>query len=71
MAICQAYYRDAISSHDSCVDPPPFRSSVNRFERIKQDKDGLDAREALDRGAHLGRVALSDDDLFRLKWLAL
>jgi ferredoxin-nitrite reductase len=44
---------------------------MNKFERAKQEKDGLDAYEDLVRGAREGRDALEPDDLFRLKWHGL
>jgi ferredoxin-nitrite reductase len=44
---------------------------MNKHERVKHEKDPLDAREDLLRGARDGRDALSDDDLFRLKWHGL
>ncbi len=44
---------------------------MNKHERIKHEKDPLDAREDVLRGASEGRDALSDDDLFRLKWHGL
>ncbi|MBB4660959.1 nitrite/sulfite reductase [Conexibacter arvalis] len=44
---------------------------MNRFERVKHEKDPLDAREDLLRGAREGRDALSADDLFRMKWHGL
>jgi ferredoxin-nitrite reductase len=50
---------------------PTRSSSMNKHERVKHEKDPLDAREDLLRGARDGRDALSDDDLFRLKWHGL
>lgn len=44
---------------------------MNKHERVKHEKDPLDAREDLLRGARHGRDALADDDLFRLKWHGL
>jgi ferredoxin-nitrite reductase len=44
---------------------------MNKFERVKHEKDGLDAYEDVLRGAREGRDALSDEDLFRLKWHGL
>jgi ferredoxin-nitrite reductase len=44
---------------------------MNKHERVKHDKDPLDALEDVVRGAREGRDALSDDDLFRLKWHGL
>ena len=44
---------------------------MNKVERIKDEKDGLDGWEGVLRGAAEGRTALSDDDLFRLKWYGL
>lgn len=44
---------------------------MNKFERAKQEKEPLDAREDVLRGAREGRDALSADDLFRLKWHGL
>jgi ferredoxin-nitrite reductase len=41
---------------------------MNKFERIKDERDGLDGAEALTRGAQGGRAALDDADLFRMKW---
>jgi ferredoxin-nitrite reductase len=44
---------------------------MNKHERVKHEKDPLDAREDLLRGARDGRDVLDDDDLFRLKWHGL
>ncbi|QEC48255.1 hypothetical protein FSW04_12215 [Baekduia soli] len=44
---------------------------MNKHERFKQDKDPLDARDDVLRGAREGRDALDDADLFRLKWHGL
>jgi ferredoxin-nitrite reductase len=44
---------------------------MNKFERVKHEKDPLDARSDVLRGAREGRDALGDDDLFRLKWHGL
>jgi len=44
---------------------------MNKHERVKHEKDPLDAREDLLRGAREGYDALGDDDLFRLKWHGL
>lgn len=44
---------------------------MNKVERIKDEQDGLDAWEAVLRGAAEGRGALGDDDLFRMKWFGL
>lgn len=44
---------------------------MNRFERVKHEKDPLDAREDVMRGARDGRDALDAGDLFRLKWHGL
>jgi ferredoxin-nitrite reductase len=44
---------------------------MSKHERIKQDKEPLDAREDVFRGARDGRETLTDDDLFRLKWHGL
>jgi ferredoxin-nitrite reductase len=44
---------------------------MNKFERVKHEKDGLDAREDVLRGAREGRAALDEADLFRLKWQGL
>jgi ferredoxin-nitrite reductase len=44
---------------------------MNKVERIKDERDGLDAWEAVLRGAAGGREALGDDDLFRMKWFGL
>jgi ferredoxin-nitrite reductase len=41
---------------------------MSKHERIKQQKDPLDAGEDLLRAARHGREVLDDDDLFRLKW---
>jgi ferredoxin-nitrite reductase len=44
---------------------------MSKHERIKQDKEPLDAREDVFRGARDGYEALTDDDFFRLKWHGL
>ena len=44
---------------------------MNKHERVKQEKEPLDALEDLLRGARDGRDALTDDDLFRIKWHGL
>jgi len=44
---------------------------MNKHERVKHEKDPLDAREDLLRGARDGYDALDADDLFRLKWFGL
>jgi len=44
---------------------------MNKHERIKHERDGLEAREAVLRGARHGRDALDEGDLFRLKWQGL
>jgi ferredoxin-nitrite reductase len=44
---------------------------MNKHERFKQDKEPLDAREDVFRGAREGREGLTDDDLFRMKWHGL
>lgn len=44
---------------------------MNKHERVKHEKDPLDAREDLLRGARGGRAELDDGDLFRLKWHGL
>ena len=44
---------------------------MNKHERIKQDKDGLDAIEDLLRAAEAGPNAVGSDDLFRFKWHGL
>ncbi|NLT06035.1 MAG: hypothetical protein GXY03_06965 [Solirubrobacterales bacterium] len=44
---------------------------MNKVERIKHEQDGLDGWEGVLRGAREGRDALSDADLFRLKWYGL
>jgi ferredoxin-nitrite reductase len=57
-------YREAIRTVNA-TDP---ELSMNKFEVIKQEQDGLDGRLAVDRAATEGREGLSDDDLFRMKW---
>src|SRR4051794_36221953 len=44
---------------------------MNKFVRVKHEKDGLDARDDVLRGAREGRAALDDADLFRMKWHGL
>jgi ferredoxin-nitrite reductase len=44
---------------------------VNKIERIKQEKDGLDVHPDLMRAAEQGWESLDDDDLARLKWYGL
>jgi ferredoxin-nitrite reductase len=44
---------------------------MNKFERTKQEKDGLDVYDALMRAARDGWETLDDGDLMRLKWYGL
>src|SRR5687768_15554486 len=44
---------------------------MNKIERIKADKDGLDVYPELMRAAREGWETLSDDDVARLKWYGL
>lgn len=44
---------------------------MNKIERIKADKDGLDVYPDLMRAAREGWETLSDDDVGRLKWYGL
>lgn len=44
---------------------------MNKFERMKQEKDGLDVYPDLMRAAAEGWEVLDDDDLARLKWYGL
>ncbi len=44
---------------------------MNKFERAKQEKDGLDVFPALMRAAEVGWESLDDDDVMRLKWYGL
>jgi ferredoxin-nitrite reductase len=44
---------------------------VNKIERIKLDKDGLDVYPELMRAAREGWETLDDDDVSRLKWYGL
>lgn len=44
---------------------------MNKFERVKHEKDGLDAYDDLLRAAHEGRAGLEPADLFRFKWHGL
>lgn len=44
---------------------------MNKIERIKADKDGLDVYPDLMRAASEGWETLSDDDVARLKWYGL
>ena len=44
---------------------------MNKFERMKNEKDGLDVFPALMRAAEVGWESLDDDDLMRLKWYGL
>ncbi len=46
-------------------------ATVNRYERIKADKDGLDVWPELQRAAREGWATLDDDDIVRLKWYGL
>ncbi|HZT07889.1 MAG TPA: ferredoxin--nitrite reductase [Chloroflexota bacterium] len=41
---------------------------MNQFERIKQERDGLDVWPEIERYARAGWEAISDDDKTRLKW---
>jgi ferredoxin-nitrite reductase len=44
---------------------------MNKIERIKQEKDGLDVYPELMRAANEGWETLDDDDVARLKWWGL
>ena len=44
---------------------------MNKFERTKAEKDGLDVLPALLRAADEGWETLDDGDLMRLKWYGL
>src|ERR671933_628186 len=44
---------------------------MNKVERAKQEKDGLDVFPALMRAAEAGWESLDDDDVMRLKWYGL
>src|ERR1700709_1258476 len=44
---------------------------MNKFERAKQEKDGLDVFPALMRAAEVGWESLDDNDVMRLKWYGL
>src|SRR5579884_819245 len=44
---------------------------MNKVERAKQEKDGLDVLPELLRAAREGWETLDDDDLMRLKWYGL
>ena len=44
---------------------------MNKFERAKSEKDGLDVYPELMRAARDGWETLDDDDLMRLKWYGL
>lgn len=44
---------------------------MNKFERAKQEKDGLDVYEDLMRATREGHESLTDDDGMRLKWYGL
>ena len=44
---------------------------MNKFERLKQEKDGLDVYDALMRASEEGLGVLDEDDLARLKWYGL
>ena len=44
---------------------------MNKFEKMKADKDGLDVRDELMRAAIDGWQTLDPDDLARLKWYGL
>ncbi len=44
---------------------------MNKFEKLKQEKDGLDVYESLMKASDEGLEALTDDDLARLKWYGL
>ena len=41
---------------------------MNAIEALKQERDGLDVREALARYAHTGWESITEDDIQRLKW---
>jgi ferredoxin-nitrite reductase len=44
---------------------------VNKVEKLKQEKDGLDVYEALMKASDKGLEHLTEDDLARLKWYGL
>ena len=44
---------------------------MNKFEKLKAEKDGLDVYDALIRASRDGWESLDDDDVKRLKWYGL
>ena len=50
---------------------PTRQGSMNKFERMKHEKDGLDVYPDLMRAAREGWETLDDDDVARLKWYGL
>jgi ferredoxin-nitrite reductase len=52
--------------------PPPLRAKLNKFERMKLEKDGLDALADIQNYAEQGdAAAISEDDAQRMKWFGL
>ena len=48
------------------------KSTLNKFEKIKAEKDGLKVKDELDHFAQIGWEAMDKDDLeHRLKWLGI
>lgn len=44
---------------------------INKIERLKAEKDGIDVKEDIYRYATLGPEAITDDDFERLKWYGI
>src|SRR5438067_8562991 len=44
---------------------------MNAIEALKQERDGLDVREAIARYAQTGWESISEEDVQRLKWYGL
>ncbi|MCJ8282341.1 MAG: ferredoxin--nitrite reductase, partial [Rivularia sp. ALOHA_DT_140] len=47
-------------------------TSLNKFEKIKAEKDGLDVKDELEKFAQIGWEAMEKSDLeHRLKWIGV
>ena len=52
-------------------EPPEDLPPVNKFEKVKQEKDGFDVYDSLMRASKEGWEVLDEDDVARLKWYGL
>src|SRR5207248_7447142 len=62
----------ALSAPPPSLKAPPPQRRLNKFERMKLDKDGLDCLPDIERYAELGDPRqITEDDAQRMKWFGL